>query len=82
MSGDKAIKRLAEFLRLPDLTHDAGKKYRGLRNFERDSDQVFYSKIWDQGVTKSRIGRHREILNADEIKIVKNTTRKLRDMFG
>ena len=41
-----------------------------------------YSKIWDQGVTKSRIGRYREILNTDEIKIVKNTTRKIRDMFG
>ena len=82
VSADTAIKRLADFLQLPDLTHVPNENYSGLRNFEHDSDKAYYSKYWDQNITKSRIGQHREILTADEIKIVKNTTRKLRDMFG
>ncbi|MBT3925907.1 MAG: sulfotransferase [Rhodospirillaceae bacterium] len=82
VSGDEAIRRLAKFLNLPDLTSVYKEKYSGLRNFQSDSDKAFYSKHWEQDITNSRIGRHKEILTPQEIDTVKKTTKSLRNMFG
>lgn len=82
VSEDKPIKKLSNLLNLPDLTREPEEKYDGLRNFKRDSDKAFYSKHWEQNITNSRIGRHRDILTPQEIDTVKKVTKSLRDMFG
>jgi hypothetical protein len=82
VSGDEAIKRLASFLQLPDLTNSPHAEYGGLKDFQRDTDIEYFSKYWEQDITKSRIGRYKEILTQGEIDIVKKSTKDLRDMFG
>lgn len=82
VAGEKAVKRLAEFLYLPDLENISGAKYEGMKDFQRDTDGEYYSKYWEQDVTDSRIGRYKEILTTREIETVKKATRNLRDMFG
>jgi hypothetical protein len=82
VSEDKTINRLSKLLQLPDLAKASNEKYNGIRDFQRDSDKAFFSKHWEQNITNSRIGRHKEILSPQEIATVKKATKNLREMFG
>lgn len=82
VSGDVALKRLTRFLQLPDLISAAKETDNGLKDIQHGADDAFYSKLWEQDLTNSRIGRHREVLTTKEIAAVKDGTKELRKLFG
>ncbi len=81
MTKKAPLKRLSKFLNLPDLAEVSGNVDAGLVNFRESSDQDFFTQLWEEGLTDSRIGRHKGWLSEEEIGIVKKQTRQIRDAF-
>mgnify|MGYP002641068825 CR=1 FL=1 len=82
MTKPSALKRLSKFLDLPDLAEASGNIDAGLVDFKQDNDQDFFTQLWGEGLTASRIGRHKDKLTQKEIDIVKKMTKQIRDAFG
>ena len=81
VSEKSSLKRLSEFLQLPDLVERSQIDNKEITDFVHDKSHATYSQFWDQNLTTSSVGRYKNYLTPQEIEIVKNTTKNLRQMF-